>query len=765
MLKKYRKYWFICLEIIIGIVCIILDSIFDLKNNLFSDFLPLVFETMVVVAGFWVTLYLLFVELFKDRYPFKFIKEKYLVVLKGNAVYIVFCLVYGAISIVRKDYILEASFYLLTSGLAIIVIGRHVYDTSKTMMVSNYVKEYCDNLSRKFSQNESVIDEDTLDDLNRVFEECIIKEEFLIAQNISNCSGDVFRDFMKKSIDFIDNGSDRKQVETSFKRIAGFGRMQLEKCYKIDSVILKSDIVTQQYLNLKFCIDTNQFEFYKLYIKRIIDLTNDSQRDHKDELVEITYDLYLCVLEYLIDEEKKEWIEYLLEKAYQVTLANVYFFTNEYAKDFVRLITFGLVKGKEETLYDSMIGFFKKTTNSLCCMSYGFKDSIIYYNLILNELAERKNDYLERFIELVFGEYSTFCHDSKWIEFKFHCVDRIKQIEKMNDKTNEYLLSLLMQVIELKETYKGYMFLPDFMDEIYSGSFSKDKMDSINSIFERLFERTIVNDNISFFYMLIREHSRCVLESKRDKKDIQEALFSNYMWLIERTRRLNNKQYVEMTFATIKDDVYELDKEKEISKEFGEIIINKIEQIAHIVDSKTNYVTIQVIDILHEFSGKEERYNFCAKKEKQHLLARAIYNIAINCIENDYEEGIRNASNALGWMTIQTIKNGVVDQVKYLLQLAKKMLEIARKMNVSCKTETFIVTLFTTVGMYCFKESSYAVYREFVFDSIKKVQKDVVYTAIEIRTYENNMWDSLMDNNTQRFVKEFKKEYDRRNSM
>ena len=518
MKRNIKNYLLILIEILIGGVCIIVDSFVPVKNDSLKGFLPVMYEMTVVVAGFWVTLYLLFLELFKDRYPFKFIEEKYLMALKRNVIYIAFCFVYGGISIVREEYFLESVFYILSSALTVIMIGKHVYDTSKTMMVTNYVKLYCDDLSKKFAENSSSINEVDLDDLDRVFEECIIKEEFSVAQKISSCSGEVFREFLKKSVEFIDSGSNREQVEKSFKRIAKFGKMQLERCGEIDSEILKTDIGRQQYLNIKFCIESNQFEYFKMYLKTILQLTSSAQRDHKDEIVEITFGIYTSILDDLLEEDKDEWIEFLLEEIYNITAANSHFFTSEYVKDFVRLISYGLIHGEDNRCYNFMFEKLKKITISLCNMSNGFDESIIYYNFMFNKLLESDNEYTERFIEIVFGEDSNFCHDSKWMEYKFYCLNRIKSIERFKTKTNEYLITLLLQVIEMKETYRGSLFLPDFIDRIYQCDNSKEKIELINDDFRRLFERCIISDNLGFFYMLIRKHGECLLKSTKEKK-------------------------------------------------------------------------------------------------------------------------------------------------------------------------------------------------------------------------------------------------------
>ena len=81
-------------------------------------------------------------------------------------------------------------------------------------------------------------------------------------------------------------------------------------------------------------------------------------------------------------------------------------------------------------------------------------------------------------------------------------------------------------------------------------------------------------------------------------------------------------------------------------------------------------------------------------------------------------------------------------------------------MNVSTKTQAFLLTLFTTVGMYCCKESINYVFVEAILEAIQDVDRELVYTAIKIRTYENDMWDGLLDKNTQQLAQKFKKKYE-----
>jgi len=72
------------------------------------------------------------------------------------------------------------------------------------------------------------------------------------------------------------------------------------------------------------------------------------------------------------------------------------------------------------------------------------------------------------------------------------------------------------------------------------------------------------------------------------------------------------------------------------------------------------------------------------------------------------------------------------------------------------------LTLFTTVGMYCCKKKVNKINKTYVtkiLKIIKNTDKADVYTSIKIRTYENDMWDSLFEKETEYVKTEFIKAY------
>lgn len=60
---------------IIGIVAIFSDYWLKLINTSLNDLVTILFSTVTVIAGLWISSYLLFLQLYKDRYPIKVLKE------------------------------------------------------------------------------------------------------------------------------------------------------------------------------------------------------------------------------------------------------------------------------------------------------------------------------------------------------------------------------------------------------------------------------------------------------------------------------------------------------------------------------------------------------------------------------------------------------------------------------------------------------------------------------------------------------------------
>lgn len=74
-MKKIRKYIGLITLIFFAIASVIVDLFLKSNSTVFNEVNRILFTLVTVIAGFWVTCYLLFLQIYKDRYPLKFIKK------------------------------------------------------------------------------------------------------------------------------------------------------------------------------------------------------------------------------------------------------------------------------------------------------------------------------------------------------------------------------------------------------------------------------------------------------------------------------------------------------------------------------------------------------------------------------------------------------------------------------------------------------------------------------------------------------------------
>lgn len=762
-MKKMGKHKMLISLIAMAVLTVIVDILIKSNCTIFNEINKLLFSLVSVIAGFWVTCYLLFLQIYKDRYPLKFIEDKNLPKMRYNMVYIGYSIIVGCVIIIKGGGVFENIWYATSTLWTVYVVLKHIYDTSKTLMINTYIDDFCEDISKKLENKENSVKKGALMNLQFVLDECVVKEEYHVVQNISKKLGEVFRDFLKNSMHLLDEGEDKDAIEDSFERIVNIGRYQLELCNDINSELTVNEITKQQISNIEFCIKVNHYEWFKKYIKKIISLTFRSQKKEEEKVVTELFGIFTSILQKLIKEDKDEWIRYMMDELFSMTMSMNFLSNNKNLKHFASLIVYGLLESEQGELNNYLYEIFENFTGAVCRVSKGFSDVKVYYALYFNNIIKENDaNVLKRFLDTIFQYEQGRGNDTTWTEFKFYCIKEVLENKEIGEiDVNNYHIRLLIEVIEMKQFYKGYLFLPKFEDKLMEVKHSKVECEKICDDIQFLINKCIINDNLNLFFIMLKKLNTCMLNTEAQNKDLQLVLFESFIWMIERTKRLNNKQFGEVTFTELEDILNELDKKRAISKDFGDKIVMELTDLAKFSDSDSHIVVLQVIELFSKFLRENEEFNFIHKDlDKKEKLYKGIFNIATVCVENDFEEGVRRCSNTIGWYTIYSIKQGNSRLTKYLIQLAKELLEISREMNVSTKTQTFLLTLFTTVGMYCCMDFNNYIFIDNILDAIQSVDKKLVYTAIKIRTYENDMWDGLLNQNTQQMTNEFKRKYE-----
>ena len=741
------KCWWVSLEVLLIVIGIIVDSLIGYKSDNLSGVTLCVFEMLPVFAGFAMTIYLLFIEVYKDRYSYAFVKGKALPKIRKNLVGIILSILFGLFVFALADRLVLEIAFMAISSFACVMVIIDLFGTSRTLTVEAYVEDYCSELTARLEKKENAVGKKSLRVLAELFEECILKEEFFAAQKIVNRMGEIFRTLLTNSISMLSSGETEESIEESFKSIISFGANQLSNCDDIHSELLIKRIINQQCENISLCISTNQKKWFEAYVSCLTTLYQYKIRLDNEKTPGIILEILIDVFEKLLQRNNTEWSKYLTESLKGVSSIALHVGNNKYMSLYARFLVFGLTHNTDENFDQFLFGLLRDYT---LFVTQHFNTSRefnrVYYGYYYELKKEKNIKKMNRFLKLIFNEIEDVDTDLVWDSFKITCVDTLSRDDYYEKIIRPYLMQLLQQIIDNKVVSKNIVLLPNFNREIYGGDSTKEKVESACHDAMRLMIKAIRADNRQFLDYLLLEWNDCLEESTLEQEEIQKALFDVYFGALYYSYKSKNKMFVEIIFDEIEQVVMKMDNKKTISPAFGEYVIDEIAEVAYIVDSESEGVLQGAIELLQKFSSPGVQCRFVANVDKRKSLGKALYSIAISCIENDYEKSLRAASNALGWLIIDSIESGYVDAIKYLINLTSHSYYLAGNMMISKKTMTFMTTLFTTVGMYCFVSPDYECFLKYILGEMKNFDQEMVETAIELRTYENDTFKDLFGN-------------------
>ncbi len=311
MRKSNNKYIRLIIYIILAIASLAID-IFVFRDIVISHINTLVitcFSALVSIAGIGVACYLLFLELFRDRYQMQVLKKNLYSVTKETLLIVIYCLVFGLIVMLLSIGITSPILFSALTIITIIEILYKIFKSNKDLMINSYINKFQQDIETKISKGEKLTYSE-LKDYRYLYDECIVKEEYFTIQNIVENSGELFRTFLENSIGKLKP----EDIKTSFDAIIKFNQMQLNFCETIKSKLLIEKIAKQQYKNLKFCIDNHQSDWYKLYLDNLkFCFASPKFINSKDEL---NRKMFYCMHEtilYLIEKDNEELAEYTID--------------------------------------------------------------------------------------------------------------------------------------------------------------------------------------------------------------------------------------------------------------------------------------------------------------------------------------------------------------------------------------------------------------------------------------------------------------------
>ena len=737
----------------------ILADVFVFNQIAFEQMDTLVitcFSALISIAGIWVACYLLILELFRDRYQYNLIAKNNYITIKDNFYIVIYCICFGVIVMGLALGVVSSIVFCAISIATIIEILVKIFLSNKALMINSHINKIEGELVNKIESGVSFSNDD-LKDFRYLFDECIIKEEYYIIQNIVEKSGNLFREFLKNCI-----GTSPKELEKSFDSLLKFNCMQLDFCKSIKSDVLIDKIANQQYKNLKFCIENYQSEWYKKYLNKIkIYLVCKSEHDSR---YAITKDLFYYIYKtnmLLVENDNKNLLLHTLKEIQefvslfkfeckQVEIDN--FVTYNYA------MLSSCIEKEYHDAFKTISEYLCEFTKNVFIKDIAFSKFKSYYALIFNYHCEHdKNKAIEFFEDTM----ATFHHDinsTEFMSFKYFCVNELYDLSKEDIKFHEKVFNLHIDILNLSMSSSvkpDKVLLPDLEKTILQERTIKEIYVKYIKTYKTILNTCIIENEAQHFYKFLNCVNSVLNKTESKDKDLQIELLDIYVWAIIRTKNLANKNFYKIAFELLEDVIKDIDRTKQISENLGNHIICILLELAESFNSKNREIINSSIELLREFSREGKTLYFLLNYPKcMSSLHKALFKIGTNCIENNYEEGVRMISDTIGWLIIANIKRSNHNNVNYLIDRAIDLYEMTVEMELSKTTRVFIATLFTTIGAYCSKDVKLYTYRNRIIKRLK-APIDIIKVAARLRTSENDTWDELFDKKTDVYTKAF----------
>lgn len=724
--------------------------------------------SIIALLAMLSALYFIYVQTYLNRYPLKLINKKFNIPILYCSIIMIFDIIFGTMTLALNLGFFINALYWIISVMIIVILVILTFNSTRLLSISYYANKYVEE-TRAIIENDPNKEalQNTLSELYQIFDECISKEEYYVAQIICDSTKEILNGLLKEiNGHIIEQKINEKDAiilgiivyQSSFKQI----RRVSDQC----SSQFEDTIIYAPISYLLTCSDIGQYSLYKEFVDILSSQLYSFQNNNQKRIVKLLYsNLEDLVDRLLIQKERSEWVSYLFNELFSMTNALSYVNDSYDMRDYARLITYCLLKSFDTSCYNNVFEIFQSFTISVARTTRNFEHIVIYYASISKKLIEKKDEEkINDYIALLDKIQKYLISDTKWIDYLFIFVSWLAQEmplrykKEMRQKNINILADLIL--LEESDLHSVNILMPNYMEDVKEHCSDVVYIKEIAEDFKHFCTLSIRRNNTSTYYIFIQNINQCLLVLPRSSREPQEALFDVYDQVLFLVSNVSNQTFPEMTLSMLNSVISSMDKERQISKEFAYKIIKIFTDHASHGSYISDYMRDNLIEQLRDwFCEEDDIKTFISNDiEAKKLLFKSIYQIGLDCIEYGKEESLRKVSNSLGWALIRSMQRGENDAIiKQLTGLAQNTYRIAKRMKVSSSTQLFLLTLFTTVGTFCETSSHLLRYQVSFVSFLANEDYDLVETATQVRTSESDNWDSLFNKKTKEYTNRFLK--------
>lgn len=733
--------------------------------NTVNGLVELLLSNILTFAGIWIACYLLFIQMYKDRYPMQNAKKNFMRSVIRNLTGIVICMIWGSIIIILDSNIIEQIYYIMMVIATIILVFYDTYSLHNKLVLNPYIEEcvkLINNNTLSNIKNPSELKGDLLK-LKNTFCNAMTSEEYDVCITIDEQESLIFEQLIKESSPLlVDNIAEIGELEECYNLIIKYLVQHVYMLKNCSSEYTLQQIVYKQFDNLFLCVKTNNMVVYKYYNEMLVALLYKMQLEKKDNVAGYIYSQYEEIIDHITElgEDYFEYNKIAIESLSDFISVFCYMKQDLNIKYYIDMIIEQLIKNEDGILHQLLLSKFMQISLEISQLSNKIGDVIFYYAKYSNHLlTQKKEKEIEEYVDIISRMMVSCIENERWLEYCYYMFDSIQKETLFSNRLKDKVLDISIEysscMIYNKIYYPGISY-PELNKLLFIESkINTNIEDKLISNWKDMSNLCLINSQERFLNELLIDVSKSLYKIDKKEKNVQLKIFDIFISVFSYLAVINNEELTELSFYRLEKCIRGMDERNNMSIEFCDYLVKNIEKVATIGDNNEK-VPHASIKVLFGFIDKDNGLNFFYKyKEKKKILYKSLFQIGVSAIENTHEDILRKVSNALGWMAKNCIDNKDKELTKYLIERAEDLYQISSNMEISKATKIFLLTLFTTLGIYCCKDNALILYRNLIVDCLENVPLDDIKTAISIRTKENDTWDNIFNNKTDDLTKRF----------
>ena len=422
-MKKYTK------EIIFVIVIILISFIiFKIGNKLAIDGIALcnlsglIFDSLIGLIAIWLSAYFILIQLYKNRYPMEIIEKSFLKKVKFILIYSIINIMVGMLTLTIYCDLISQVYFIVLFLINIFIIFWNSYTINRTFTLNTYIEKYFKKITNDLEMNN--INEEKIDnvfyDIHKLFDECIVKEEYYVCNSITEKNGELFQKLIEHCNRLLASEDKQKAMiaEYILKKIINSGIYQIKSAKHIENKTYLVELFRQQERNIRLCLKIKNIEWFKKYITKL----NELARDYNDnEILDNLYSMNVNIGEELLLEKEKMYIEWFIKEIYDLNLSLKYIYNNVNLKYFGKLLMLLLITDNEKNNsenYEVLKEILENFTKEITYGENDIQDVVIYYQLYGSEIIHKKDlNQVKKFIKIITNKKNRLLDNERWNAF------------------------------------------------------------------------------------------------------------------------------------------------------------------------------------------------------------------------------------------------------------------------------------------------------------------------------------------------------------